>query len=609
MIYQFNNIKINTSSFEIKKNEQLLTTEPKVFDLVLYLIQNRERLISRDELFAKIWQGREVSDTSLSNHIKSARKLLGDSSDAQQIIKTIRGRGYQFVATVIEIRQELNQPKPKKIQNISYQMVIGFILICLMISLYFNFYKDNKKPQSINKIAVLPLKNIKPNDGNNYLGFAITDQIIGNLVNLNNTIIRSSASIEQYQDQLLDPSTIGKKLNVDYLIMGSYLKENAQIKLNIELVNIKNGHLVWRESLTEEFNNIFQIQELASQKIAKHFKVRFSQKALSSLIQEKPSNQKAYNYYLQSLASPDTNKGAKSAIVLLKKAIDIDPGFSSYYVELGQRVQFLAVFELQGNEQKKLANKYYHKALQINPNSRTALTYLANSYAENGNNERAIDLIRKLIDLNPQDAQARYSLGHIYRYVGMVNESIIEIEKAINLDPHDYWSHNLGVSYLSLGMYKEALNAFSVGEETPYSLGWKAGIYIQQNKPEKALLLLDKIISIEPGSFWEYDSIASKSIITKNLKKGLNALKKLDASNIKDSEPLFYWAGLFAMLGDSEGALKLLNQSIENGYFNYPYLTNYSFLNSIRHMPEFQEILSKIKVKHENFKAKYTNSN
>lgn len=100
MSFHFNDVEIDTKQYRITCAGLTVSVEPKVFDIIVYLIENRNRLVSRDELFEKIWDARAVSDTTLSNHIKSARKALGDDGEQQHTIKTVRGRGYQFIAEV-----------------------------------------------------------------------------------------------------------------------------------------------------------------------------------------------------------------------------------------------------------------------------------------------------------------------------------------------------------------------------------------------------------------------------------------------------------------------------------------------------------------------------
>ena len=100
MKYQVAEYIIDTARYRISSGDAAIPAEPKVFDLLVYLIRHRDRVLSREELFQEVWDGREVSDATLSNHVKSARKILGDSGELQKTILTIRGRGYQFIAPV-----------------------------------------------------------------------------------------------------------------------------------------------------------------------------------------------------------------------------------------------------------------------------------------------------------------------------------------------------------------------------------------------------------------------------------------------------------------------------------------------------------------------------
>src|SRR6187397_126952 len=103
MKYQIAEYTVDTARYRITSRDAVIPAEPKVFDLLVYLIRHRDRVLSREELFREVWDGREVSDATLSNHVKSARKVLGDSGELQSTIQTIRGRGYQFIAPVTEI--------------------------------------------------------------------------------------------------------------------------------------------------------------------------------------------------------------------------------------------------------------------------------------------------------------------------------------------------------------------------------------------------------------------------------------------------------------------------------------------------------------------------
>lgn len=608
MRYQLNEFEIDTELFQIVKNDQIVSVEPKVFDLIAYLIEHRHRVVSRDELFEKVWLGREVSDTSLSNHIKSARKILEDNGDLQRVIKTLRGRGYQFIAEITENSNvRCAQPQTSSAHTRFYRLSVACLLLMIAIILILKFSTFKSTDIANQRIAVMPFNNIKPDSETDYLGFAIADQIIGDLAYFKNLTVRASGSIRKYQHQVFEPKSVAKALDVEYILMGTYLKESSNIRLNIELIDVHSNKMIWREAIADDFKSSFKLQDIVAKRVAEKLKIQFSQQEFQLIDKEIPLNPLAYEYYLRAIAYPHTNEGAKISIEMLKKAISLAPSFADNYVELAARTNFLAIFNLGNADHTNKAINYYQQALKLDKNSKDALAGLAEIYAETGKTEKAVDLTRKLIALNPNDAQAHFSLGYIYRYAGMLDASISEITTAIEIDPNSRWSHVLGATYTFKGDYEHALAALNVGEESPYSMGWKASVYLHQGNYQQAIKYLDRIIKMEPGSFWELDSTGFKAVINRDFETGLQAVKKLEAANINDAEAIFYWSGLYALLGDKSGCLRMLSRSIELGYFNYYLMATEPFLDSVRAEPEFKELLKTVKQKHLNFKEKYFN--
>src|SRR5512145_699274 len=101
--YRIGDYVVDTARYRLTRGDVVVAVEPKVFDLLVHLIRHRDRVLTREQLFEAVWEGREVSDATLSNHVRSARKALGDNGELQQTIQTVRGRGYQFVAPVVEV--------------------------------------------------------------------------------------------------------------------------------------------------------------------------------------------------------------------------------------------------------------------------------------------------------------------------------------------------------------------------------------------------------------------------------------------------------------------------------------------------------------------------
>lgn len=156
MNFQFENICIDTDNFKLEINGKPSSTEPQVFDLIVYLINNRQRLVSRKELLDTLWAGREVSDTSLSNHIKSARKVLGDNGRRQKIIKTMHGRGYQFIADINEVGAT-SQPVVKPVRSYHRRYLIALVSLALLLGFQpFSSHVNMKRLLRNNPSPILP---------------------------------------------------------------------------------------------------------------------------------------------------------------------------------------------------------------------------------------------------------------------------------------------------------------------------------------------------------------------------------------------------------------------------------------------------------------------
>ena len=158
MRYQFNRFEIDTLQFKLFLAGKAIAVEPKDFDLIVYLIKNRQRVVTRDEMFNTFWKGQVVCDSTLSNHIKSIRKILGDNGEEQRVISTIRGRGYRFIATTTELIDKNNSISSPPIHTKLIQQVFIFILLLLAFSLI--FYNLDAPKIKKNSIAVLPFLNL-----------------------------------------------------------------------------------------------------------------------------------------------------------------------------------------------------------------------------------------------------------------------------------------------------------------------------------------------------------------------------------------------------------------------------------------------------------------
>ncbi len=463
----------------------------------------------------------------------------------------------------------------------------------------------NPRIKSIDRIAVLPFSNTRPDAETDYLGFAITDQIIGNLSYLNNISVRSSGSVRKYEKKVIDPKAAGDSLEVDYILVGNFLKEANTIRLNVELVKVSTNEMIWREPIEVDFHSAFELQDIVAQKVVEGLNIQFSQEELNRIEKDIPSSPLAYEYYLRALSFPLTLEGNQLATEMLKKSIELDSNYAPAYSQLADRLHRVAIYEKFDPEKYRQAENIYLKAISLNNDLISANAGLAMYYVETGRIDNAVEISNHLLKINPNNADALFSLGYSYRYAGMVQESIIKMEEAIKNDPRNPRFRTLSLSYYTAGDHKKAFKVFENLEGSHWNTGMKGFLYFSQGKNEQALEIFNQIINDQPDSFWGLIAITYRAIIQGDTLTGLQTLQKREKLNVIDAESLYHLAGDHALLGDKDGCLRSLKKAVEGGYFNYPFMLSDPFLDSVRDDPEFQRILDEAKMKHEAFKKKF----
>ena len=461
------------------------------------------------------------------------------------------------------------------------------------------------KKDSINFIAVLPFHNSKPDSKTDYLGFALADQIIGDLSYFKNIVVRPSSSVRKYEKQVTDPKTAGNELRVSYILNGNYLIEDDSIRLNIELIDVNTNEMVWREPIKVDYNNAFELQDIVAKKVIEGINIQFTEKEINNIGKNIPKDPLAFEYYLKSLSYSYNDSDSALAIEMLYKSIELDSTYAPSHSELGNRIHQSVNYGSGNSKDLKSAEKFYLKAISIDSKLLTAYSHLSKLYTEGARIDEAVEITRKMLKINPNNAAAHFSLGYIYRYAGMQQESIKEMEIAAVIDPSDKFIRNLSLSYSNVNEYEKALESLKITDGTIFATGMKGFIYFKQGKGDLAKKYFSQIIEGESNQFWRILSNFYLAYLEGDKEECLKLLKIREKENISDPEPIYYNATEYALIGNKEGCIRSLQKAIDGGYFNYPAMQTNSYFYSMRNDPDFQKVLLKAKEKHLAFKKKY----
>ena len=501
---------------------------------------------------------------------------------------------------------------PKQSSKAPLRVGLFFLATLLVASGIFYWWQTSSDsqgpaPVSVQRLAVLPFINIRQDPETDFLGFALADQIIGSLSYLQNILVRPSSSIRPYQDQTLDRQTAGADLRVDLILTGNYLKEANTIRLNVELIDVDANEMIWREAIEVEYVNAFALQDIVSEKVIERLKLQFSQDERARMQSDVSQNPLAYEYYLRAIASPSTTAGDLLAIEMLKNSIQLDSSYAPAFSELGWRRQQYGNYRLVGVQEISKAEQAYQRALSLNNELLTTLWYLSALYTETDRAEKGVELARKMLTINPHNAQAHFALGYVYRYAGMLEESEKEYDRALAIDPGNRRFRSAGITYDCLGKYEKAIQACNLDKGSSFALVTIARIFYRQGKMQKAIATCNTLLTQEQAgvSTFSFFSTAIRALAESETETARTAMTELEQAHPADAEIWFLIAEIYGLIGDAVSTARTLEEAVNRGYFNYPWMVSDSFFDGVRSAPEFQRVLEMAKVRHEAFKEKF----
>ena len=247
MLFLFNNYVLDCQRRELRAGDVPVALEPQVFDLLVYLIENRDRVVSKDDLIASVWAGRIVSESTLTSRINAVRKAIGDTGEKQSCIRTFARKGFRFVAPVEPV-------EPVEPTNTAGQMTDVEADSPLALP---------QKPS----IAVLPFSNMSGDAADDSFADGVTEEIITALSRVRWFFVIARGSAFAYKSRDTDPNDIARELGVRYILMGSVRRAGDRIRVTAKLIDGSNGSSVWARSYDRALADIFSVHDDITQTI------------------------------------------------------------------------------------------------------------------------------------------------------------------------------------------------------------------------------------------------------------------------------------------------------------------------------------------------------
>jgi len=557
--YEFGRFSLNKADRVLLRDHEPVPLTPKAFDILLTLVENRGRVVEKDDLMKRVWPNTFVEEGNLTQNVSLLRKALGETASGAQFIETVPRRGYRFVPPVAEAfgvrhlvgtlesgneesgnaesgnklphSKELNLFDRVKSRAPAFAFTSLAILLAIAGISYFGSRGKAREGGAIQSIAVLPFVDDSPNAEAEYLDEEIGESLVNSLSRLPKLRVVPRSVMVNYRGQNVDPRKVAKELNVRAVVTGRVHRHGDTISIQADLIDADNVAQLWGQHYERRLADILLVQEEISRDIFENLRLKLNVEEQKEL--------EAYRFYLKGRNSWNkrTEQGLQQGIEFFQRAIDIDSNYAPAYAGLADCYNMLVVYGVrQPKDGFPKAKEAAIRALEIDDSLAEAHTSLAftkfrwdrdrveterefqlaikykPSYAPAHQwyssylvalerFDEAIAEAKKTQELEPLSFIASSHLGWILYLSGQNDQAIEQCTRILELDPNFFPARRyLGLAYEQKGMYQKAIAEFEKGVQlsgSPLMLALLGHAYAASGKTAEARKVLSELHDLQ----------------------------------------------------------------------------------------------------------------
>ena len=604
-MYRFDDFLADPETWRLTQAGQEIHLEPVVLKLLVYLIANRTRLVTRDELMDTVWGDTVISESALTKAVARLRKALDDDSAAPRYLETVRSRGYRFVAEVEEIEQQdsldsaSGKTRPRAVRR---GLVAGAAAVVVLIVLTVSWLRgpqvETPQAEAIRSLAVLPLSNLTGDPEQGYYVDGIQDLLITELSQLPGLRVTSRQSTKRYRDSHLPATDIAKELGVDALVEGSLLREGSKIEVTIQLIDGRRDEHLWAERYARDTSYVFDLVSDMARAIGTEIDPARAPSVSDRMAV--PFDERASEAYFRGLKHLDglVRDEAQYAIEQFQEAVAIEPEFALAWghLSLAHLIQGMQGFA-PPREALEQARAAALRAVEVDGRSPIGHASIGWIGLWTGDLERGCESLKEALRLNTSASYVIHGDADCLMFAGRMDESIARMRELVMLNPFSAMHSGALAYHLFLARrYEESIAAVEAAREripgfsAHYTL---ARVYWVQGE-------FDKALEAERLEFeWRGDTVLLAA-----LEEGLDAAGPTGAmraiaealvvrSNESYVDP-FEIGKTFARAGMVDEALHWLNRAAEYGSFEITYLAFRPDFDVLRDDPRFEGLLERV---------------
>jgi DNA-binding winged helix-turn-helix (wHTH) protein/TolB-like protein len=630
-VFLFDDVRVEPSKFQVFKAGNAVQIEPKTFSLLLFLIENRGRLVEKDEILNTVWKGAFVTENALAREITKLRKTLQDDPRAARYIQTVHTRGYRFIAEVqhrngaaeVDTKEEIPvaagevqsdfaltdrvssvptvipESDRRKFPLLSRKAVV--VLSCAVLVILFTagfLWKQRARrtqsppASSIFSVGVLPFKISGGTQNDEYLGVEIADSLTNRLSSSKNLSVVPVTTVLHFAGSNQDPQAVGRALNVDFVLSGEI--DKAKQHVTTQLIRVRDGVSLLTGNYDEKFNDIFQLEDSISAKVLANLVVTVDHEEMQRLRKRYTENDKAYEAFLMAhyLMGKFTKEDELKSIEQFQQAIALDPKYAMAYAGLSDAYMRLGTYGVAPAEFLPPSRAAAMKALELDETVAYAHSMLGRiAYQYDWDFARAGREFARTRELDPKLTHAWF--GSYLLVLKRVDEAEAEQQRFEDFLPYIVGTRQIQHFYFTR-QYDRAIDALSRKLEAKPTFAplheWLGLVYEQQGRTAEAIEECQKAITLSQG----IDGVGALGhiyAVSGRVRDAENSLRMLDELTKKIYVSPYEMAVIYAGLGKQDRALNLIEKAYRERSLLALSIQFDPRLNKLREDPRFQDFM------------------
>ena len=604
MIFCFDRFQADDIAFRLTADGVPVSLEPKALRLLLYLIQNRGRLVRKQELLDAIWLDAAVSESALTRSVGLLRKALEDDSREPRFIETVPTAGYRFIAQVdisAEPATEViaqstastgGSPAPRRRHLSRLASMAAVCLVLLTITGWVLATRPHSTP--IRSLAVLPLDNLSGDVSQEYFAEGMTDELITELARIPNLRVVSRTSVMAGKGSRRSLPDIARRLDVDAIVEGSTVRSGDRIRITAQLIDARSDRHLWAQSFEGSASDVLSLQDSVAQQIAAQARL-----VLAPAAPRPPVNPAAHDAYLRGRYFFN-KQDISHSLEYFQQAIALDPNYASAYAGYADALDAVATFGFGPPEQvmpKALAAA--QRAIQLDPQNGEAYTEIGSIQTIYAWDWAAAEQnLTRGVSLNPSDSLAEFKYAVYLDAVGRPQDAVTQMRRALQLDPLSFLvNRRLGATLYLARQYDAALAQFQRAEEmehSPRSIdNYLSLIYEQKGQNDNAV---QHDLSALHADESQLDTAA---LLREYRQRGWQSYWRARTQALLATSPrpcTAYEIGLDDLrVKDLDHAFESFQHAIDSHCYSMALIRVDPLLDSVRHDPRYAALLGRIR--------------